>query len=74
MTARLFSLDTGHAIWEQPVLDGAEAQLRSPVHLGTDVDFAHDGSIVILSDGKRVSRLDRKTGEITWSLDAPGAG
>jgi hypothetical protein len=51
------------------------AHLTSPVYLGTDASFTYDGqSVVILCDGQRVIKLGIASGEIEWSLDAPGAG
>ena len=44
-----------------------------PVHLGTDAVIL-EKSIVILSDGRRISKLDKSTGAVQWSMDAPGAG
>ena len=71
-TARLLSLTTGQVQWERPLHDIRTAHLTSPVHLGTDADFAAD-SVVVLSDGRRVSKLSLKDGSVQWSLDAPGA-
>lgn len=51
----------------------AETHLTVPVHLGTDAIIL-DTSIVILSDGRRITRLDKTTGAVKWSMDAPGAG
>jgi hypothetical protein len=73
-TARLFSLLSGHLVWEQTLHEIGTARLTTPVHLGTDATFTSDGDVVILSDGRRVSKLDGKTGVVSWSLDAPGAG
>lgn len=73
-TARLFSLLTGHVIWEQQLQAPADARLTTPVHLGTDAAFTAKGDIVVLSDGRRVTKLNGKTGDLAWSLDAPGAG
>jgi hypothetical protein len=45
------------------------------VHLGTDVDFTADGSsLIILSDGRRITKLSMADGKLEWSLEAPGAG
>lgn len=44
-----------------------------PVHLGTDAVIL-DTSVIILSDGRRITRLDKTTGAVKWSMDAPGAG
>lgn len=73
-TARLFSLLSGHLIWEQALHDSLSAHLTTPVYLGTDAAFTQGGDVVVLSDGRRVSKLNGKTGEVSWSLDAPGAG
>lgn len=43
------------------------------MHLGTDAVIL-DTSVVILSDGRRITRLDKVTGAVKWSMDAPGAG
>jgi hypothetical protein len=47
--------------------------LTVPVHLGTDAVIL-DKSIITLSDGRRISKLDKETGAVQWSMDAPGAG
>ena len=47
--------------------------MTTPIHLGTDA-FILDTAIVVLSDGRRISKLDKKTGAVLWSMDAPGAG
>lgn len=74
-TVRLFSLETGGVRWEKPLHSSAGAHLTSPVHLGTDVDFTADGSsVVILSDGRRITKLGMVDGKLEWSLEAPGAG
>ncbi|ORY24884.1 putative endoplasmic reticulum protein [Naematelia encephala] len=76
-TARLLSLSTGHVLWERPLhADSEPAKLTVPAHLGTDAAFTDevDGSVVILSDGRRVSKLALKDGTPLWSLDAPGVG
>ena len=75
-TARLFNISTGRAIWERPLLDPTKALLTVPVHLGTDAKFTNepDPCVIVLSDGKRVSKLRMRDGEVIWSTDAPGAG
>ncbi|WVQ68755.1 uncharacterized protein L199_006964 [Kwoniella botswanensis] len=85
-TARLFSLSTGSLSWEKSVIP-YEEQIRgggiltTPYHLGTDVSFvpSHEGesgdeSVVILSDGKRITRLALKDGKQLWATEVPGAG
>ncbi|WVQ97485.1 hypothetical protein IAU59_004599 [Kwoniella sp. CBS 9459] len=83
-TARLVSLSTGHIKWERPLLDPAQSRLTTPVHLGTDVVFVDPssmdekqgttGSIVVLSEGKRITRIRLEDGAVLWSMEAPGAG
>ncbi|ODN75169.1 hypothetical protein, variant 3 [Cryptococcus amylolentus CBS 6039] len=79
-SARLFSLSTGHLLWHYPLLPPATSQLSTPVHLGTDAAFVpqqEDGAPatwVILSDGRRVTRLRHDNGQIVWSMDSPSAG
>ena len=76
-TARLFSLTTGHVIWERILqTDAASAGLTNPVHLGTDAAFTEEGegAVVVLNDGRRVSKLSTTDGSVIWSLEAPGAG
>jgi len=75
--ARLFSLSTGHVIWERTLMiDISSAHLTNPVYLGTDASFTDEGekAVVILSDARRVSKLSIADGSVLWSLDAPGAG
>ena len=71
--ARLLSVTTGHLIWERRLHPALETRLTTPVHLGTDA-FILDTSIIVLSYGRRISKLDKKTGAVLWSMDAPGAG
>lgn len=33
-----------------------------------------DTSVIILSDGRRITKLEKVTGTVKWSIDAPGAG
>jgi len=74
-TARLFSLSTGQVQWERPLHNATAAHLTVPNHLGTDVDFTEDGaSAVILSDGRRITKIAMDTGKMEWSMEAPGAG
>jgi outer membrane protein assembly factor BamB len=74
-TVRLFSLEKGGVKWEKPLHSTAGAHLTTPVHLGTDVDFTDDGSsVVILSDGRRITKLAMTDGKLEWSIEAPGAG
>ncbi|WWC58978.1 uncharacterized protein I303_101524 [Kwoniella dejecticola CBS 10117] len=80
-TARLFSLSTGSLAWEKPLVPDHQfgGVLTTPVHLGTDVSFipSHDGesgSIVILSDGKRITKLRLDNGGQSWATEVPGAG
>ncbi|WVR04286.1 hypothetical protein IAU60_001286 [Kwoniella sp. DSM 27419] len=75
-TARLLSLATGHVQWERTLLPTSKAILTTPVYLGTDASFvsSEDGSVVILSEGKRVTRLRLADGAIMWSMEAPGSG
>ena len=73
-TARLVTLSTGQIIWERILLQDPP-RLTVPVHLGTDVGFSLDtNSVLILSDGRRITRLDQGTGKQLWSLEAPGVG
>ncbi|WVW78933.1 hypothetical protein I302_100896 [Kwoniella bestiolae CBS 10118] len=83
-TARLFSLSTGSLSWERSVIP-CEEQIRgggvltTPAHLGTDVSFIHaqeggSGSVVVLSDGKRITKLGLKDGKQQWATEVPGAG
>jgi len=66
---------TGHVIWERTLIQLENVRLTSPIYLGTDAMYTLDGkSVVVLCDGMRVMRLSIETGEIEWSLDAPGAG
>ena len=71
-------MNNGSVIWEKHLLpDSSAAHLTVPVHLGTDVGFSDESqghSVVVLSDGRRVSRLDWATGDQLWSLEAPGVG
>ncbi|WVQ83875.1 hypothetical protein IAT38_006019 [Cryptococcus sp. DSM 104549] len=75
-TARLFSLTTGHALWEKPIPE-ASKKLITPVWLGVDAVFvSQEGEVpswVVLSNGNRVTRLRHDTGATMWSMD-PGAG
>ena len=76
-TARLVSLSSGKIKWERNITPPNSGHLVVPVWLGTDVNFAHDDQgdcVIVLSEGRRVSRLDLKTGDVMWSLEAPGAG
>ncbi|OCF34020.1 hypothetical protein I316_04366 [Kwoniella heveanensis BCC8398] len=77
-TARLLSLSTGHVKWERPLLHPAHSRLTTPVHLGTDVAFVDSSegskSVVVLSEGRRVTRLRLDDGAVMWSMEAPGAG
>lgn len=74
-TARLFSLNSGQVKWERLLHNTTTAHLTVPVHLGTDVGFSDDGSyVVILSDGRRITKLALKDGQMQWGLEAPGAG
>ncbi|KAK8846600.1 hypothetical protein IAR55_005686 [Kwoniella newhampshirensis] len=80
-TARYFSLSTGHIQWERSLLPNIQGRLTTPVWLGTDLAFVEpqegeegDGSVVILSEGKRVSRLRLVDGGLLWSMESPGAG
>ncbi|WWD21911.1 hypothetical protein CI109_106399 [Kwoniella shandongensis] len=78
-TARYFSLATGHLQWER-ILVPAQGRLTTPAWLGTDVAFVNpqeaegDGSVVVLSEGRRVSRLRLGDGGLLWSMESPGAG
>ncbi|WVF70429.1 hypothetical protein IAT40_005219 [Kwoniella sp. CBS 6097] len=80
-TARLLSLSTGHIKWERPLLQPGHSRLTTPVHLGTDVVFVDPAStekegpksIVVLSEGRRVTRLRLEDGAVLWSMEAPGA-
>lgn len=73
--ARLFLLPTGHVRWERPLLASTEAQLVNPVSLGSHASFAPDkSSVVVLSAGMRVARLDLASGSEIWGMNAPGAG
>ena len=77
MTARLFSLSTGHVLWERTLIaDIKLAHLTNPVYLGTDAAFTVEAerAVVILSDGQRVSKLSVANGTVLWSLEAPGVG
>lgn len=71
--ARLLSTSDGHLIWEKQLHPVAETHLTVPVHLGTDAAIL-DSTVIILSDGRRITKLDKSTGSVKWSMDAPGAG
>lgn len=61
--------------WERPLHPAAAAHLTVPVHLGTDVGFSADGQeVIVLSDGRRITKFSMKDGAQQWSLEAPGAG
>ncbi|ORX33525.1 hypothetical protein BD324DRAFT_668589 [Kockovaella imperatae] len=72
-TARSISMETGRVTWEKTLLPESVAQLTVPVHLGTDVGFSDD-SVLVLSNGRRITRLAIKSGNQLWSLEAPGVG
>ncbi|WWC67488.1 uncharacterized protein I206_101396 [Kwoniella pini CBS 10737] len=81
-TARLFSLQTGSLIWEKPLIPNNQSGgiLTTPVHLGTDVSFissqnaGESESVVILSDGKRITKLRLDNGGQLWATEVPGSG
>ncbi|WVQ76617.1 hypothetical protein IAR50_006290 [Cryptococcus sp. DSM 104548] len=79
-SARLFSLSTGHLLWHYPLLSPTDSRMTTPVYLGTDAAFVppqKDGepaTWVILSEGRRVTRLRHDNGQIFWSMDSPSAG
>ncbi|EIW68579.1 hypothetical protein TREMEDRAFT_69081 [Tremella mesenterica DSM 1558] len=77
-TARLFTLSSGRPLWETHLSLVQNPELTNPpnpINHGSDVSFTSDlTSVVILSNGRRVTKLDLTTGRILWSLEAPGAG
>lgn len=76
-TARLFSLSSGHVIWETQLLPNTDAaHLVVPVYLGTDAGFTEESepSVVVLSDARRVTKLGIADARVLWSIEAPGAG
>ncbi|KIS00199.1 endoplasmic reticulum protein [Cryptococcus deuterogattii 2001/935-1] len=78
-SARLFSLTTGHLLWHAPLLPLSQSHLITPVHLGTDAAYvpaqaSEPASWLVLSDGKRITRLRSDKGDILWSMESPAAG
>ncbi|WWC87349.1 uncharacterized protein L201_002238 [Kwoniella dendrophila CBS 6074] len=86
-TARLFSLSTGHLSWEKSLIPSERLSLgggilHTPAHLGTDVSFVPlkgdneetTRSLVILSEGKRISKLRLDNGGLLWATEVPGSG
>ncbi|KAL0247478.1 hypothetical protein I308_103543 [Cryptococcus tetragattii IND107] len=78
-SARLFSLTTGHLLWHAPLLALSQSHLITPVHLGTDAAYVpaqapEPASWLVLSDGKRITRLSSDKGNILWSMESPAAG
>lgn len=78
-SARLFSLTTGHLLWHAPLLPLSQSHLITPVYLGTDAAYvaaqgSEPASWLVLSDGKRITRLSSDKGDILWSMESPGAG
>ncbi|WVO22847.1 uncharacterized protein IAS62_004190 [Cryptococcus decagattii] len=78
-SARLFSLTTGHLLWHAPLLPPSQSHLITPVHLGTDAAYvpaqaSEPASWLVLSDGKRITRLSSDKGDMLWSMESPAAG
>ncbi|KAK4687456.1 ER membrane protein complex subunit 1, partial [Tremellales sp. Uapishka_1] len=72
-TARLFSLSTGHLLWERAMLsDASTTHLTSPPHLGSNAVFTRD-AVMILSDGRKVSKLGLD-GSLLWEYESLEAG
>ncbi|KAJ9115119.1 hypothetical protein QFC22_005449 [Naganishia vaughanmartiniae] len=80
-TIRAFSSQTGHLLWETlPSVDSAPRQLYEPTNLGTSITSLDnklhddDGDFFVLTDGRRVQRLDRESGHVKWSWESEYAG
>jgi outer membrane protein assembly factor BamB len=76
---RCFSSQTGHLLWEVVASPGASPrQLYQPSNLGTAIAVS-DGDLrssdfYVLTDGRKVQRLARSTGEVKWVWESEVAG
>lgn len=76
---RCFSSQTGHLLWEVAAsLGDSPRQLYQPSNLGTAIAVA-DGDLrssdfYVLTDGRKVQRLARTTGEVRWTWESEFAG
>lgn len=65
----LYDLATGALLWNTPVDIKNEPSTR----WGWDVAFA-DEYLVLLTDGARLTKIDRKTGSTLWTMVWPDTG
>ncbi|GHJ84629.1 hypothetical protein NliqN6_1031 [Naganishia liquefaciens] len=76
---RCFSSQTGHLLWETVADSGhAPRQLYQPASLGTAIALADGNSrssdFYVLTDGRKVQRLARGTGQARWTWESEVAG
>lgn len=76
-TARLYDLENGRLRWEVSVGD-ASAKLDNSFPqdvrgLGSDIAF-HGDDVLVLSEGRRVSKIKGSEGTSPWSWEFPGGG